>query len=151
MNSLTTESRLMQSEPQSYITTDGQSASLSWNKAPVWLLRPDLYYCQTFAGFLMWGTLSDKRTDPSFTISPGPRQSSHFRVRVQWDSWPYFTVSYSRFIFSSPPTTRRFTVEVFNPTSTWEWLNQLRVVPLWLWDEPNRDHNRQHFTLLCAY
>jgi hypothetical protein len=24
----------------------GQSASLSWNKAPIWGLRPDLYYCQ---------------------------------------------------------------------------------------------------------
>jgi hypothetical protein len=26
--------------------TDGQSASLSWNKAPIWDLRPDFYYCQ---------------------------------------------------------------------------------------------------------
>jgi hypothetical protein len=29
----------------SYVTTDGQSASLSWNKAPIWGLRPDFYYC----------------------------------------------------------------------------------------------------------
>jgi hypothetical protein len=36
----------------SYITTDGQSASLSWNKAPIWGLRPDFYYCLTIAGFL---------------------------------------------------------------------------------------------------
>jgi hypothetical protein len=35
---------------QSYVTTDGQSANLSWNKAPIWGLRPDLYYCQTVAG-----------------------------------------------------------------------------------------------------
>jgi hypothetical protein len=35
-----------------------QSASLSWNKAPIWGLRPDLYYCQTIAGLLMWGALS---------------------------------------------------------------------------------------------
>jgi hypothetical protein len=33
-------------ESQSYITTDGQSASLSWNKALVWGLRPDFHYCQ---------------------------------------------------------------------------------------------------------
>jgi hypothetical protein len=33
-------------------TTDGQSASLSWNKAPIWGLRPDLYYCLTVAGAL---------------------------------------------------------------------------------------------------
>jgi hypothetical protein len=31
-----------------------QSASLSWHKAPIWVLRPDLYYCQTVAGLLMW-------------------------------------------------------------------------------------------------
>jgi hypothetical protein len=36
-------------------------------------------------------------------------------------SWPYFTVSDSRLPFSSPPTTRRVTVEVFDPTSTREW------------------------------
>jgi hypothetical protein len=34
-------------QSQSYVTTDGQSASLSWNKAPIWGLRPDFYYCQT--------------------------------------------------------------------------------------------------------
>jgi hypothetical protein len=51
---------------ESYITTDGQSASLSWNKAPVWGLRPDLYYCHTIAGLLMWGALSDERTGLSF-------------------------------------------------------------------------------------
>jgi hypothetical protein len=32
--------------------TDGQSASLSRNKAPNWSLRPDLYYCMTIAGLL---------------------------------------------------------------------------------------------------
>jgi hypothetical protein len=37
-------------------------ASLSWNKAPIWGLRPDLYYCWTVAGLLMWGALSDERT-----------------------------------------------------------------------------------------
>jgi hypothetical protein len=39
--------------------TDGQSASLSSNKTPIWGLRPDLYYYQTVVGLLMWGTLSD--------------------------------------------------------------------------------------------
>jgi hypothetical protein len=34
------------SESESYITTDGQSASPSWNKAPIWGLRLDFYYCQ---------------------------------------------------------------------------------------------------------
>jgi hypothetical protein len=51
-----------QSQTQSYVTTDDQSASLSWNKVPIWGLRPDLYYCQTVAGLFMWGALSEERT-----------------------------------------------------------------------------------------
>jgi hypothetical protein len=31
-----------ESESESYVTTDCQPASLSWNKAPIWGLRPDL-------------------------------------------------------------------------------------------------------------
>jgi hypothetical protein len=38
-----------ESESESYVTTDGQSASLCWNKAPICGLRPDFYYCQTVA------------------------------------------------------------------------------------------------------
>jgi hypothetical protein len=49
-----------ESESMSYVTTDGHSASLSWNKAHIWCLRPDLYYCLTVAGLLMWGALSDE-------------------------------------------------------------------------------------------
>jgi hypothetical protein len=74
---LTTET-----ESETYVTTDGQPASLSWNKAPIWGLRPDLYYCLTITGLLMWGALSDERTSLSFTIPAGPRQRSHFLVRV---------------------------------------------------------------------
>jgi hypothetical protein len=69
-----------------YVTTDGQSASLSWNKAPIWDLRPDFYYCQLR---VCWcGALSEGRAGLSFTIATGPRQRSHSRVRVPWDSWP---------------------------------------------------------------
>jgi hypothetical protein len=81
----------------------------------MWGLQPDFYYCQTVAGLLMWGALSDERTGISFTIAAGPRQRSHSRVRVPWDSQSYFTVSDSRLPFSTPPTTRRATVEVFDP------------------------------------
>jgi hypothetical protein len=49
----------------------GQSANLSWNKAPIWGLRPDFYYCQTVAGLFMWGALSDERTGLPFTIAAG--------------------------------------------------------------------------------
>jgi hypothetical protein len=74
------------SQSQSHVTTDGQSASLSWNNAPIWDLQPDFYYCQTVAGLLMWGALSDERTGLSFTVAPGPCQCRHFRVRLPWDS-----------------------------------------------------------------
>jgi hypothetical protein len=40
-------------ESESYVTTDGQSASLSSNKAPICGLRPDFYCCQTVAGLLV--------------------------------------------------------------------------------------------------
>jgi hypothetical protein len=131
---------------QSYVTTDGQSASGSWNKAPIWGLRSDFYYCQTVANFLMWGALSDERTGLPFIIAAGPRQRSHSWVWAPRNSWPYFTVSDSRLFqpggpgpriyeyllqeqggpvipqalgfLSSPPTTRSATVEVFEPAST---------------------------------
>jgi hypothetical protein len=103
------------------VFSDGQSASLSWNKAPIWGLRPDFYFCQTVTGLLMRGTLSlslsGERTGLSFTIVAGPRQCDYLRVRVPWDLGPYFTISDSRLPFSSPPTTRRVTVEVFDPAS----------------------------------
>jgi hypothetical protein len=88
--------------------------------APIWYLRPDFYYCQTVAGLLMWGTLSDEGTGLTFTIANGPRQRCHSRVRVPWDSRLYVTVSDLRLLFLSPPTTRRATVEVFDPASTRE-------------------------------
>jgi hypothetical protein len=108
----------LRSESESYITTDGQSASLSWNKAPIWGSRPDFYCCETVAGLLMWGELSDEKTGLWFIIVAGPHQRSHFRVRVPLESWPYFTVSDTRLPFSRPPTTRRATVEVFDSAST---------------------------------
>jgi hypothetical protein len=66
----------------------------------------------------MWGALSDERIGLSFTIAAGPRQHRQFLVQVSWDLCLYFTVSDSRLPFSSPPATRRATVEVFDPAST---------------------------------
>jgi hypothetical protein len=34
---------LSQNQTKSYVTTDGQSANLSWYQAPIWGLRPDFY------------------------------------------------------------------------------------------------------------
>jgi hypothetical protein len=73
------ESLTALNESESYIMTDGQSASLSWNKAPIWGLRQDLDYCQTVAA-LLWGVLSDERMGLSFATATGPRQRSHSRA-----------------------------------------------------------------------
>jgi hypothetical protein len=57
-----------------------QSARLSWNKAPIWGLRPDLYYCQTVVGLLMWGALSTNWVAPVFfkiTSQHGPHRKHH--------------------------------------------------------------------------
>jgi hypothetical protein len=102
-------------ESESYVTTDGLSASLSWNEAPTWDLLTHFYCYQTVASLLMWGALSDEKTGVSFSVAAGSRQRIHSRVQVLWDSRPYFTVSDSRLPFLSPPTTRRATAEVFDP------------------------------------
>jgi hypothetical protein len=44
-----------QSESESCVTTDRQPASLSWNKAPIWGLRPDLYYLCDIYGLVLLG------------------------------------------------------------------------------------------------
>jgi hypothetical protein len=44
-----------------------------------------------YVDLLMWGALSDERTGLSFAVAASPRQRSHSRVRVPWQSWPYFT------------------------------------------------------------
>jgi hypothetical protein len=74
--------------------------------------------CVTFTVLFLWGALSDERTGLSFIYAAGPCQCNLSLVRVPWDSRPYFTVSDLRLPFSSPPTTRRVTVEVFDPAST---------------------------------
>jgi hypothetical protein len=63
----------------------------------------------------LWGALSDERTGLSFVHAAAPFQGSLSRVRVPWVSRLYFTVSDLRLPFSSPPTTRRVTVEIFDP------------------------------------
>jgi hypothetical protein len=67
------------------------------------------------SGLVFWGALSDERTGLSFVHVAGHCQRSLCQVRVPWDLRLYFTVSDSRLPFSSPPTTRRVTVEVFDP------------------------------------
>jgi hypothetical protein len=67
----------------------------------------------------MWGALSDERTGLSFTIATGPRQRRYSRVRVPWVLRKILS-SQIRDFLSSPSTTRRATVEVLDPASTWD-------------------------------
>jgi hypothetical protein len=79
---------------------------MSWNKAPIWGLRPDFFYCQIIASLLMWGAFSGERMGLSFAIAPGPRQRSSVRVRVPWYSWPFrrlLRLAGLRWRYSTPP------------------------------------------------
>jgi hypothetical protein len=86
--------------------------------SPIWGSWPDIYYTLIITVLFLWGALCDERTGLSFLYAAGPRQRSLSRIRVPRDSLPYFTLSDLRLPFSSPPTTRRVTVEVFDPAST---------------------------------
>jgi hypothetical protein len=98
---------------QSHIAIDVWSVSNCWCRAP------DInYYRLTVTVLFLWGSLSDERTGLSLVYAAGSCQRSLSRVRVPWDLRPYFTVSDLRHPFSSPPTTRKVTVEVFDPAST---------------------------------
>jgi hypothetical protein len=97
------------------------------------------FFTEPFLSQSLCNIISDERTCLSFTIAVGPCQRSHSRVWVPRDS-SHFTVSDSRLpqlggpgpciyipqeqdgpvLFSSSPTTRRATVEVFGPASTRE-------------------------------
>jgi hypothetical protein len=68
--------------------------------------------CVTVTVLFLWGALSDERSGLSFVCAAGPCQRSLSRVQVPWDLRLYFTLSHLRLPFSSPPTTRRVTVEV---------------------------------------
>jgi hypothetical protein len=99
-----------QSQSQSYVTTDGQWASLSWCQGPIWGLRIDFYYCQTVAGLLICGALSDERTGLPFKIAASPLQRSRSWVRVH---------TFYCFKFETPPTWRARSPFLYPPGTGW--------------------------------
>jgi hypothetical protein len=112
---------LNQSQSQSHIATDGQSISQSVSlgiEPYLVLMTRYSFYCLRVTVLFSWGALSDEKMGLSFVHATGSCQRSPSWVRVPWKSRPYFTVSDWRLPFSSPPTTRRVTVEVFDPAST---------------------------------
>jgi hypothetical protein len=123
-----------------------QSASLSWCQAPIWGLRPELYYCQTVAGLLVWGALWRENGSPVYNCcwsSPaqsflGPNPAGlvtifyclRFETPPTWKArssylyrpgtgWSSYTPRHWVPVLT-PPTTRRATVEVFEAASTRE-------------------------------
>jgi hypothetical protein len=109
---------ICQSPSQSYIATDGRSISKSWCRAPpgahdqifiiIWQLRSYFYGAPSLTRgqvCLMYMLLVLACAVFLGSESLGSRE-------------PYFTVSVLRLPFSSPPTSHRVTVEVFNPAST---------------------------------
>jgi hypothetical protein len=91
--------------------------SVSLGVEPHLGLMTRIYYCLTVTVFLfLWGA-SDERTGLSFVYASGSCQRSLSRIRVPLDSRPYFTISVLRLPFSSPTTTCRVTVELFDPAS----------------------------------
>jgi hypothetical protein len=134
--------RLLQLLFQSKSHCDSQSVSQEvLVSSSIWGSWPDIYYSLTVTVWFLWGALSDERTGLSFVYAAGPCQRSLYRVRVPWESRPYFTVSDLRFPFSSPPTTRRATVEVFDPASTGVCFSKSKspgVLLYNLWANPQR-------------
>jgi hypothetical protein len=67
-----------ESESESYVTADGQSANLSWYKAHIRGLRPDFFFRSeygirlTVMFFIPWDALSDERTGLTFVCAAGP-------------------------------------------------------------------------------
>jgi hypothetical protein len=116
----------------------------AYDKTVITVMQLRVYWC--------WALSLTRGRVSCLQFAPGPRQRSRFRVRLPWDSWPYFTASDSRLHFSSPPATRRVTVEVFDPASTRESLSETTrsyVSPLCNFGGPNRNHHLQQ--LLCYY
>jgi hypothetical protein len=70
-------------------------------------------YGVVFVGRPLW-----RENGSVFCICCWPSPAQSFSGPSPWISPPYFTVSVLRLPFSSPPTTRRVTVEVFDPAST---------------------------------
>jgi hypothetical protein len=79
------------------------------------------YYRLRVTVLFLWGALSDERAGLYFVYAAvAPWQRGLSRVRVPWDSRlrDHILLSDLRLPFSSPPTTRRVTVEVFDSAST---------------------------------
>jgi hypothetical protein len=69
---------LVVSESELYVTNDGQPASLSWNKASIWGLRPDLYCLCDSCGLVLVGGPLWREDGSVFYICCWPLPSQSF-------------------------------------------------------------------------
>jgi hypothetical protein len=143
---LTSHSCSSQLTAQSYITTDGQSASLSWCQAFIWGPRPDFLLPSDSCGFVdvgrpLWreggSVVYNCETSPGQSFSrPSPAGPVNIFYCLKFETPPtwkarsiyWFIYPRNRVVqlhtprhwvpFSSPPSTLRATVEVFEPAST---------------------------------
>jgi hypothetical protein len=109
------------------------TVSLYWCKTPFGTQDQILVNVRELRSFFMWGALSDERTGLSFTTAAVLISRDHILLYQIRDSptlrarspylyppgtrWPSYTPRHW-VPFSSPPTTRKATVEVFESVST---------------------------------
>jgi hypothetical protein len=70
-------------------------------------------YFQSVAGLLMWDALSGEKMGLSVTTAADPRQRSHSRVRVPWDSWSNWLTSNLALVISTSARTAEKTPFIF--------------------------------------
>jgi hypothetical protein len=99
--------------------------------SPIWGSRPDFYYCHTVAPSLTRGRVSRLQlllVVASAAILWSESRGTYYHILLtQWARFPYLFPRGTRWTsysprhwvpFSSPPTTRRAAVELFEPAFT---------------------------------
>jgi hypothetical protein len=96
---------------RSHFTTDWQSVSMSWYRAPLWDLRPDITYCRNVA---VWNLRSCIYEAPSMTRG----RVCNFSVITQW-SESLRTRNHTLLSHLRPPTWRARFPYLCPPATGW--------------------------------
>jgi hypothetical protein len=128
---------------RSYFTTESQSVSMSWYRAPLWDLWPGITSCRNFA---VWKFRFCFCGAPSLTRGRVCNlRCNHSMVRVAQNPKPYFTVS------SETPPTWRAMFPYLYPTGTgWpsytpgHWVTEWPITALLIIHTQQEAHNSSH-------